>query len=450
MDYREFITAAANVRPSKKQLHILTEVEFYAFIHFGPNTFLGNEWGKGIEDPAVFNPTELDCDQWTSAIKSAGMRGVVLTAKHHDGFCLWQSEYTAHCMKNSPYKDGKGDVVRELSEACARAGLEFGVYLSPWDRNSKYYGTDEYNTYYKNQLTELLTGYGKLFHLWFDGACGEGQNGKKQVYDFDGYIELIHKYQPDATIFSDGGPDVRWCGNEGGEARHAEWAVVPKELCHRAEVQTSGALQKGDLSQMKNWNSDIGSLANIQYSEGLVFCPSEVDMSIRPGWFYHESEEPHPLLRLYSTYITSVGGNATFILNIPPNKKGLFDEEDVKRLKELGDKIRESFSEDFTQSKGAATTFERLSDTQCSFLVTLPEAKSIQYVVLEEDIALGQRVESFTVSSRDKNSGGWFERYEGFTVGHRKICPVNLFCDEVKITVTAARGEVLMKTVALF
>ncbi len=449
MEYKDFIKAAANVRPSKKQMRILTEIEFYAFIHFGPNTFSNAEWGEGAEDPTIFNPTELDCDQWTAAIKSAGMRGVVLTAKHHDGFCLWQSKYTEHCMKNSPYKDGKGDVVRELSEACARAGLEFGVYLSPWDRNSKLYGTDEYNTYYKNQLTELLTGYGKLFHLWFDGACGEGPNGKKQVYDYDGYIELIHKYQPDATIFNDGGPDVRWCGNEAGHARRAEWAVVPKELCHRAEVQTHGALLEGSLSHMTNGDEDIGTLKNIQYSEGLVFCPSEVDMSIRPGWFYHEKEEPHSLDRLFNTYITSVGGNATFILNIPPNRKGLFDDRDVARLKELGDKIRESFAEDYVKQEGASVTRETISETQCVYTVKLPAEECFEFVVLEEDIAQGQRISSFRVSTPDMN-GGWSVRFEGETVGHRKICPVNLYSDEVKITVTSARDEVLMKKIALY
>ena len=178
---KSFLKNAAHVKPSEKQIKMLRETPFYAFVHFSPNTYTNLEWGDGSEDPQIFNPTDLDCEQWAKAIKSAGMKGMVLTAKHHDGFCLWQTKYTEHSMKNSPYKDGKGDIVREAAEACKKYGLKFGFYLSPWDRNSKLYGTDEYNTYYKNQLTELLTEYGEIFHVWFDGACGEGPYGKKQV-----------------------------------------------------------------------------------------------------------------------------------------------------------------------------------------------------------------------------------------------------------------------------
>lgn len=449
MNYTEFLKAAARVKPTKRQLHTFSEVGFYAFIHFGPNTYKDFEWGYGDEEAEIFNPYDLDCDSWVKAIKSAGMKGAVITAKHHDGFCLWQSAYTEHCMKNSPYKDGKGDVVRELAHACEKGGIEFGFYLSPWDRNSKYYGTDEYNTYYKNQLTELLTNYGKIFHVWFDGACAEGPNGKRQVYDFDGYIELIRKYQPDATIFNDGGPDIRWCGNESGKARHAEWAVVPVELCKRAEVQTGGALIKGCLSHMYNSDGDIGTLSNIVYSKGLVFCPSEVDMSIRPGWFYHDDEEPHSLERLFDTYINSVGANASFILNIPPMPSGRFNDKDIERLKELGDKIRESFSNNLAHENGASIKVEKLYDTQCAYTVTLPEKKNIRYVVLEEDIAQGQRVESFVIGKKD-GFGKWETVFSGFTVGNRKICPVKLKTDSVRVLITAARDEVLMKKISVY
>ena len=210
-DFQTFLKQAANVRPSQRQMQWFN-TEFYAFVHFSPNTYTGLEWGTGKEDPAIFNPTELDCDQWVSAIKSAGMKGMVLTAKHHDGFCLWPSAYTEHSVKNSPC--GK-DIVKEAAQACRRGGIKFGFYLSPWDRNCALYGTPEYNDYYCNQLTELLTGYGDIFCVWFDGACGEGPNGKKQVYDFDRYIALIRQYQPDAVIFNDGGPDIRWVGRMG-------------------------------------------------------------------------------------------------------------------------------------------------------------------------------------------------------------------------------------------
>ena len=292
----EFLKEAAHVVPSKRQLDWF-EMERYAFVHYGVNTYTDREWGEGTEDEKIFNPTALDCDQWVEAVKSAGLKGLILTAKHHDGFCLWPSKYTEHSVKNSPYK---GDVVREAAEACKRGGIKFGFYLSTWDRNSKYYGTPEYNDYFCNQLTELLTGYGDIFCVWFDNACGEGENGKKQEYDFPRYFELIRKYQPNAVIFNDFGPDTRWCGNEAGEARHAEWAVVPSELCFYSEVQTGAGpmAEDGSLSYMYNTNREIGTMPNILYSKGLVFAPAEIDMSIRPGWFWHENEEPHSLERL--------------------------------------------------------------------------------------------------------------------------------------------------------
>jgi len=258
---KEFLKTAAAVKPSQRQLDWF-DVGFYAFIHFGVNTFTDREWGLGNEDEGIFNPQKLNCDQWVAAAKSAGMKGLILTAKHHDGFCLWPSKFTEHSVKNSPIKR---DIVREAADACRRGGIKFGFYLSPWDRNSKYYGTEEYNDYFCNQLTELLTGYGDIFCVWFDGACGEGPNGKKQVYDFDRYIKLIRQYQPGAVIFNDAGPDVRWVGNEAGKARYAEWAVVPCELCFRSQVQTGPApmAELGSLEYMYNTDKDIGSVNNI-------------------------------------------------------------------------------------------------------------------------------------------------------------------------------------------
>ena len=434
---KEFLRQASQVIPSKRQLDWFN-TEFYVFSHFGVNTYTGREWGDGTESPAIFNPVNLDCDQWVAAIKAMGARGLVLTAKHHDGFCLWPSKYTEHCVKNSPWKDGKGDVVREASEACRRAGLKFGVYLSPWDRNSKLYGTDEYNDYYKAQLTELLTGYGELFMVWFDEACGEGPNGRKQEYDFAGYIELIRKYQPNACIFNDHGPDVRWVGNEAGTARFAEWAVMPKELTHRCEVQTGPAPLFGELSLDGIYNTlpDLGALSNIIFSEGLTFCPSEIDMSIRPGWFYHPEEEPHSLERLQNTYITSVGGNAGFHLNIPPNRDGLYDEKDVARMKELGDWIRSTFS------KPIPSAWKQ--DGQ-DFIVTLESAQPVKYVVLREDIARGQRVEAFSI-----DDGNWWNIYDGTTIGNKRICPVKTDSGTLRIRIRSTRGEVLMKSIELY
>lgn len=446
---KDFIKQAAHVKPNENQLRLLTQTPFYAFIHFSPNTYTDLEWGTGEEDPAIFNPVNLDCNGWCKAIKDAGMKGVVITAKHHDGFCLWQTKYTDHSMKSSPYKNGKGDIVKELSEACRRHGLKFGFYLSPWDRHSSLYGTDEYNDYYRAQLAELLTNYGEIFHVWFDGACGEGPNGKKQVYDFDSYFELIHKYQPNATVFNDKGP-IRWCGNESGTAHHAEWSVVPCELCPFCEIQTEPAPFCGDLSYMYNTDKNIGTLSNIMYSKGLVFAPSEVDMSIRPGWFYHENEEPHSLERLFDTYLHSVGGNTTFILNIPPKPDGTLDERDVKRLHELGKKIRTSFAHNLAEGKSFTITPYGSSDTQCIIDLELDKEEKISFLEFSEDIAQGQRIESFIVQCPREN-GAWKNCFEGTTVGAKRIVQFkNLTADRIRIFITAARDKPEIKSVAVY
>lgn len=437
MNLTQFLKNAAHVKPTENQLRHLRENPFYAFVHFSPNTYTNLEWGNGDEDPAIFNPTELDCDQWAQAVKSAGMTGMVLTAKHHDGFCLWQTKYTEHSIKNSPYKNGKGDIVKEAAEACKRHGLKFGFYLSPWDRNSKYYGTDEYNTYYKNQLTELLTNYGEIFYVWFDGACGEGANGKKQVYDFDGYIELIKKYQPQANIFHDTG-EIRWCGNEAGEAPFAQWAVVPRELCPMNEAQTHGALVEGSLDYIYNTDPTIGSLQNIMYSKGLVFAPSEADMSIRPGWFYHAEEKPHSLERLFNTYIDTVGNNSVFNLNIPPMPNGKFNDEDVKRLGELGEKIKSEFKINLAQGINFQV-LDGYGETQPEYLLKLSKKETVKYIELAERISEGQRIESFVVLAKNED-GLWQEKNHGTTVGSRKIIKLDPFtCEEIKIRITSSR-----------
>ena len=437
MDFQQFLSKASHVKPSPQQLKMLRETPFYAFIHFSPNTYTDLEWGDGTESPEIFNPTELDCDQWAEAVKSAGMTGMVLTAKHHDGFCLWPSKYTEHSIKNSPYKNGKGDIVKEAADACRRHGLKFGFYLSPWDRNSPLYGTDEYNDYYKNQLTELLTNYGEIFHVWFDGACGEGPNGKKQNYDMEGYFELVHKLQPNATIFQDGG-NIRWCGNEAGRAPYAQWAVVPVELCPYNPVQVEGPLVEGNLDFVYNSDVGIGTLPNIMYSKGLVFAPAETDMSIRPGWFYHENEEAHSLERLFNTYITSVGNNATFNLNIPPMPNGKLNDNDVKRLKELGDLIREEFSVDLSVS-ATITKDDSASVTQPIFYVKLNEPKKIKYVEIAENIKEGQRVELFEVATRSSD-GTWSPESRQTTIGSRKIVPISpATTDEIRIRIASSR-----------
>ena len=449
MELKEFLKIAANVKPDHTQLERLRETPFYAFVHFSPNTYTNLEWGDGTEDPAIFNPTELDCEQWVKAIKSAGMKGLILTAKHHDGFCLWQTKYTEHSIKNSPYKNGKGDIVKECAEACKKNGIKFGFYLSPWDRNSKLYGTDEYNDYYVNQLTELLTNYGEIFHVWFDNACGEGPNGKKQVYDFDRYIKTIRKYQPNATFFNDKG-GMRWCGNEAGKAAHAQWCVVPYELCsiseHKTEVEP---LMEGSLDDIRNSEAILGSIANIMYSKALTFCPAETDMSIRPGWFYHENEEPHSLDRLFETYLRTVGGNTTFNLNIPPMPNGKFNEKDVERLKELGNKINAEFGTNLAED--AEITENKTPDSyQTEFIVKLKKKQPLKYIELAETIAEGQKVEAFRIYSKT-DDGFWNFEEHGTTIGSRKIVALDdVTTDEIKVQITSARDTVKMDWVRVY
>lgn len=453
MDYKAFLQSAAKVVPSTRQLQWY-DMQFYAFVHFTVNTYTDLEWGLGDEPESIFNPTELDCDQWVEAVKSAGMKGIILTAKHHDGFCLWQTNTTDHCIKNSPWKDGKGDVVKECAEACKRGGIKFGVYLSPWDRNSKYYGTEEYNDFYCAQLTELMSDYGEMFMVWFDGACGEGPNGKKQNYDFDRYIKIIRKLQPDAVIFNDFGPDVRWCGNEAGSARRAEWAVVPHDLCFRAEKQTEGQLMQGNLKYLYNPAENIGDLSVVQYANGLSFCGAEIDMSIRPGWFYHENEKPHSLERLFKTYINSCGNNTSFNLNIPPMPNGRFHSADVERLKELGNAIEKAFGE----NKKIAYKAEKInieSDTQQRIRLTFENEEDIAYVELRENIANGQRVEIFRILAPTYEEALWNGStgdviYNGYTIGNRKICPVDAHTKSIEIQILSSRDTVDLKDIIVY
>lgn len=457
---KKFLKEAVSVVPSKRQLDWF-DVGFYAFIHFGVNTYTDREWGLGDEPEEIFAPEKLDCDQWVRAIKSAGMKGLILTAKHHDGFCLWPSKYTEHSVKNAAVKR---DIVKEAAEACRRENIKFGFYLSPWDRNSKLYGTPEYNDYFCNQLTELLTEYGDIFCVWFDNACGEGPNGKKQVYDFHRYFELIRKYQPNAVIFNDFGPDVRWCGNEAGNARESEWAVVPMELCKYSEVQTvpGPMADRGDLSFLYNTSQDIGGLSVAMFSKGLTFAPAEIDTSIRKGWFWHAEEEPKSLDELFKIYMNSVGGNCCLNLNIPPTRDGLLDERDVKRLAEFGALLKERLGNELpTQIKKR----DKGDVFQQEFEIHFAKPCSdFQYVVLEEDLTKGQRIEGFQLL-KEKDGFGQYPVYQGKTVGNRKICRIwdsskeqnpllfgeeNAPLDYLVLRITSARDEVCLKSVKVF
>ncbi|MEN6310829.1 MAG: alpha-L-fucosidase, partial [Acidobacteriota bacterium] len=391
---------AANVVPSARQA-AWQALEFQAFFHFGVNTFTDREWGTGKEDPAVFDPTDFDAGQWIAAVKAAGIRGVIITAKHHDGFCLWPSRFTEHSVKNSPWRGGRGDIVREVADACRAAGLKFGVYLSPWDRHEAGYGdSPRYNEHFKSQLRELLTGYGEISEVWFDGACGEGPNGKRQVYDWEGYWKLIRELQPGAVI-SIMGPDVRWIGNEAGVTRESEWSVIPIVGFEDAP----DALNPGGIAHLDAQAGDLGSFGRIAEAARrggrLLWYPGQVDVSIRPGWFYHAAEDDKvkPLDQLLNIYDTSVGGNAQLLLNIPPDRRGRLHENDVLRLKELGDALRATFAVNLAAGAKLSPAVEIGLDGIYEGI--LQGAKTVNVAMIQEDIRRGQRIESFALDAWD-------------------------------------------------
>ncbi|MBD2870851.1 alpha-L-fucosidase [Paenibacillus arenilitoris] len=458
----EEIRSAAQVTPSDRQL-AWQEMEFYAFIHFTVNTYTDREWGLGNEDPGIFNPVQFDADQWVDACRSAGMKGIILTCKHHDGFCLWPSQYTDHSVKKSPWKDGKGDIVKEVAAACRRGGLKLGVYLSPWDRHERSYGdSPAYNEYFKNQLRELLTNYGEIFCVWFDGACGEGPNGKRQVYDWDGYYALIRELQPNAVI-SVCGPDVRWCGNEAGHTRESEWSVVPAALKDNEKIQEkSQKADDGEFSKrIDTQDSDLGSRNLIANVRDLAWYPAEVNTSIRPGWFYHASEDDQvkTLAELLNVYYGSVGGNANFLLNLPPDQRGLIHENDVERLKQFGQVIGGMFktdlaqnaaaraSETYDESFGASNLFDGNKETfwrpkegteQAVIEIDLKEEAAFNRIVLMEHIQSGQRIESFTLACKDEE--GWKEVYRGTIIGYKRICCFDaVTAGSIRLSITASR-----------
>lgn len=431
------------VIPSERQL-ALQRMEFYAFIHFTVNTFTDREWGDGTESPSVFDPTHLDPDQWVRAIKSAGMMGLILTCKHHDGFCLWPSRHTRHTVAASPYRNGQGDVVAEVAEACRRGGVKFGVYLSPWDRNHPLYGTGKpYDDYFVAQLTELLTGYGEIFCVWLDGACGEGPNGKKQYYDWERYYATIRALQPGACIHICG-PDVRWCGNEAGDTRASEWSVVPRRTADTEKV-ASASQQTDDTAfrrrQIRAQDRDLGSREALRDEPDLIWYPAEVNTSIRPGWFWHASEDGQvrPLAELIHIYEHSVGGNATFLLNIPPTREGLLHPVDVARLEAFGDYMRDAYGRNLMLEPGVKLSGSphregsdidaMLTDDDSRWYMPLEvraewrvrweTPQTFRRLVLKENLRLSQRVERFAVDVETPD--GWQQVYDGTVIGHKRI-----------------------------
>lgn len=382
--------------PTKEQL-AWHDKEFYLFMHFGPNTFTDLEWGHGSENPNVFNPTALDCNQWARIAKAAGAKGIVITAKHHDGFCLWPSKFSKHTVRESSWMNGKGDVLKMLSAACKKEGIEMGVYISPWDRNHPQYGTPAYNDIYINTMKELLTGYGKFFELWWDGANAEGPNGKKQVYDFTRFKDSALRYQPQIVIFSDIGPHIRWVGNENGIINETNWNLLDTAGFKRGEgAPPNDTLNRGNFNG-KHW---IGA---------------EADVSIRKGWFYHPEEDNTVKsgATLFNLYLQNVGHGGNMILNVPPNRKGLIDPLDSAALMEFKKIRTAAFANDVL--KGA-----KILTTKNSIELHLAKEVSLNTLVLKEKISLGQRVVSFEVTGGN-NLEFFSPICKGTTIGHKRI-----------------------------
>lgn len=427
------------------------QMEYYAFVHFGPNTFTGAEWGNGKENPDEFDPKRLDCRQWVRAFKKAGMKGVIITAKHHDGFCLWPSKYSTHTVAQSRWRDGKGDVLRELSDACHAEGMKFGVYLSPWDRNHPTYGTPEYNTTFVSMLNEVLRNYGPVFEQWFDGANGEGPNGKKQVYDWPRFIDTVRQDQPGAVIFSDGGPDIRWVGNEAGYAGETDWSTLNRKDFYPG-TPNAGKLPEGQEG-------------------GTDWVPAECDVSIRPGWFWRASEDAHvkTVQELMDIYYGSVGRNGSMLLNVPANSDGLISQVDIDRLMEFKRAREHDFAHPLRPrrvsaepERGSAFAAAKATDDDPNSYWATPDGaktgsltldfgrpETFDRVEIQEPIFLGQRVRSFEIQVRD--GADWRTVAQGTTVGHKRLLRLDpQTAREVRLVVTDSRACPAISTFRLY
>ena len=398
-------------------------MEMNMFCHFGPNTFTGAEWGDGTEAEDLFNPSDLDCRQWARTAKAAGFKGIIITAKHHDGFCLWPNPVSKHTVRESSWRDGQGDVLKELSEACAEEGLKFGVYISPWDRNDPHYGTPEYNNVFVKTLDSVLGGaYGPVFEQWFDGANGEGPNGKKQEYDWPLFNETVIRHQPHAVIFSDVGPGCRWVGNEKGYAGRTNWSTLNAEGFTPGKGAPSGkSLNEGDR-------------------DGNAWIPAETDVSIRPGWFWKASENDKvkSLQQLLKIYYESVGRNSLLLLNVPPDTRGHIHETDSVRLMELRSALDRIFARDLAgQVKRKGNTW------------TVDAKGPFNRLVLQEDIAMGQRIASFTVEAL--TADGWTPLARETTVGYKRILLLpECEASQIRISVTESLAKPLLCGIGLY
>jgi alpha-L-fucosidase len=462
----------ASVTPPKAVLPVPTEqqlawheMEMNAFIHFTTNTFTDLEWGMGSEKPSVFAPVKVDALQWATTLKAAGIKGIILTAKHHDGFCLWPSQYTEHSVKNSPWKKGKGDVVKELSNACKQTGLKFGVYLSPWDRNRPDYGQMSYVDYYRKQLKELFTRYGPVFEMWFDGANGGngyygGANETRKIngatyYDWPTTLTMVRALQPQVLFFSDAGPDIRWVGNERGLAGETNWNTISNDTLYAG---------KANIEKLLNQGSE----------DGNKWIPAEVDVSIRPGWFYHAKEDtlvktPEKLLGIY---LSSVGRGSNLLLNVPPDRDGVLHTNDVKALQGFRQLLNKAFGNNLAAkapvqvssfrgneavyngaklTDGDKNTYWATDDgvTTGSIEITLTKKQTVKYILLQEYIKLGQRVKNFTVEVQQ--GSGWKPVAQATTIGYKRILKIDpVETGKVRISIQASKACPVLSNVEVF
>ncbi len=439
--------------PSPQQVQ-WQQMEMNMFVHFGPNTFTGMEWGTGQEPEGIFNPTDLDCSQWVATAKKAGFQGIILTAKHHDGFCLWPNPASKHTVRECSWRNGKGDILRELSKACAEGEIKFGIYISPWDRNDPHYGTPEYNDKFLQTLHSALSDYGPVFEQWFDGACGEGPNGKKQEYNWPSFFEKVLSLQPEAIMFSNIGPGCRWVGNEEGHAGETCWSMMTIDgysPSHSPEIET---LNTGE-------------------PDGHSWVPAETDISLHDGWFYRESEDPKSLGQLLDIYYNSVGRNSLLLLNVPPDTRGRIATKDSLRLMEfrsaldsifahnlaLGGTIQADHTRGFGKKYSAKNMLQknyhsywapRDQDTTAIITVKLQNKQCFNRIVLQEYIPLGQRICSFEVDIKD-NNGVWQNIAHGTTIGYKRIlCTKDITTDQIRIRINKSMACPILNGFGLY
>ena len=426
--------------PSQQRLQ---DKPFYAFFHFGMNTANDREWGCGSEVASDFDITKIKPEQWVKTVKAAGMTGVILTCKHHDGFCLWNTGTTDFNVMNSPM--GK-DIVKAVSDECHKQGIEFGVYLSPWDMHEPTYGTEQYNDYFIRQLTELCGNYGELFEVWFDGA--KGANAKTFTYDWQRYYKLIRTMQPNANI-AICGEDIRWVGNEAGKARKNEYSVVPASLKQCEAIEKNSQNAEGDaarLQKVDTMDEDLGSRNILKNNANLSWYPAEVDVSIRKGWFYHKKDDRtvKSARRLFKIYLTSVGNNCTLLLNIPPTDKGVICAKDVRNLKALGKKIN-----DITAYPVLEQNIGELKADQGYLEFNFDSEKKLKYFVISEDLAYSQRIEKFDLYIKKPN-GSYKRAYQGTIVGAKKIVKLNKKATGAVLVIRQSRSTPHIKSVGFY